>query len=47
MRVDRFWYANESAAVPAIWHYGSGTFALLCLIIGMISNGLVIFVFVK
>jgi hypothetical protein len=47
MYVDRFWYANETAAVPAIWHYGSGVFSLLCLIFGVISNGLVIFVFIR
>jgi hypothetical protein len=47
MYVDRFWYANETAAVSAAWHYGSGVFSLLCLIFGVISNGLVIFVFIK
>ncbi|CAF3590977.1 unnamed protein product [Rotaria socialis] len=47
MKVDRFWYANETANIPAVWHYGSGVFSLVCLIFGIVSNGLVIFVFIR
>ncbi|CAF2766029.1 unnamed protein product [Rotaria sp. Silwood2] len=47
MHVDRFWYANDTEYIPSVWHYGAGIFSLLCLIFGIISNGLVIFVFIK
>ncbi|CAF1307342.1 unnamed protein product [Adineta steineri] len=47
MNVDRFWYANQTAMVPAVWHYASGIVSLLCLIIGIVCNGLVILVFIK
>ncbi|CAF0957461.1 unnamed protein product [Adineta ricciae] len=47
MNVDRFWYSNQTVAVPAVWHYVSGVISLACLLFGMISNGLVIFVFFR
>jgi hypothetical protein len=47
MNVDRFWYANETATIPAVWHYASGIFSLLCLIFGVVFNGLVISVFLR
>ncbi|CAF1086551.1 unnamed protein product [Rotaria sp. Silwood1] len=47
MKVNRFWYANDTEHIPIIWHYSAGIFSLLCLIFGIVSNGLVIFVFIR
>ncbi|CAF1578125.1 unnamed protein product [Rotaria sordida] len=47
MNVSRFWFVNETENIPAVWHYCAGIFSLLCLIFGIVANGLVIFVFIK
>ena len=47
MNIDRSPFANQTASVPPLWHYATGTFSLLCLLCGLCSNGLVIFVFLR
>ncbi|CAF1578182.1 unnamed protein product [Rotaria magnacalcarata] len=47
MKVDRFWDANETDNIPVVWHYGSDIFSLVCLIFGIVSNGLVMFAFIS
>ena len=47
MNNDFVSYVNISASVSSTWHYTTGIFATLCLLCGSISNGLVIFVFVR
>lgn len=47
MNIDHFLFANETKLIPPVWHYATGTFSLLCLLCGLLSNGLVIFVFIR
>ncbi|CAF0770571.1 unnamed protein product [Rotaria sordida] len=47
MSIDYSLFANVSASVPAIWHYSTGLVSLLCLICGTLSNGIVLFIFIK
>ncbi|CAF2202043.1 unnamed protein product [Rotaria magnacalcarata] len=47
MNIEYSECANVSASVPAVWHYGTGLVALLCLLFGLFSYGLVIFIFIS
>ena len=47
MDTNRIWYGNMTAPIPAKWHYATGTFALVCLFCGLISNGCVIVMFLR
>ncbi|CAF1267038.1 unnamed protein product [Adineta ricciae] len=38
---------NMNASVSDIWYYGTGLFSLLCLLCGSLSNGLVLYVFIR
>ncbi|CAF0780385.1 unnamed protein product [Adineta ricciae] len=38
---------NTNASVSDIWYYGTGLFSLLCLLCGSLSNGLVLYVFIR
>ena len=45
MAMELLWDPTTSAKISAKWHYAMGTFALICLIIGLFTNGVVLFVF--
>ncbi|CAF2399503.1 unnamed protein product [Rotaria sp. Silwood2] len=47
MTIDYSLFMNISASVPAIWHYATGSFSLLCLLFGLLSNGFLIFIFIR
>jgi hypothetical protein len=47
MNILYFRHDNMTALVPVIWHYVTGTFAFLCLLCGLLLNGLVMFVFIR
>ncbi|CAF3759802.1 unnamed protein product [Rotaria sp. Silwood1] len=47
MSIDYSAFLNVSASVPAIWHYSTGLVSLLCLLCGLLSNGFLIFIFIR
>ena len=47
MDTNHLWQGNMTISIPAKWHYASGTFALLCLVCGLISNISVIVMFLQ